>query len=67
MASMDDAKRVDELHGSLCILNEFRKKGSGRGRKKQPRMARLAFSPLQQDEVWPPPLFHEVEYPPIGS
>lgn len=67
MTSMDDAKRVDELNGSLRIVYEFRKKGSGRGRKKQPLIARVAFAPLRQDEAWPPPSYKETEYPPIGS
>jgi len=67
MASIEDAKRVKELNGSIRILNEFRKKGAGRGRKKQPRLARLAFAPIQKEVIWPPASFHETEYPPIGS
>lgn len=66
MTSIEDARRVKELNGSIRILNEFRKKGAGRGRKKQPRLARLAFAPLQKEAIWPPPSFNETEYPPIG-
>ena len=66
MASIEDAKRVKELNGSIRILNEFRKKGAGRGRKKQPRLARLAYAPLKKEAIWPPASFHETEYPPIG-
>ena len=67
MTSIEDARRVKELNGSIRILNEFRKKGAGRGRKKQPRLARLAFAPLQKEAIWPQPSFNETEYPPIGS
>lgn len=67
LASIEDARRVKELNGSIRILNEFRKKGAGRGRKKQPRLARLAYAPLQKEVIWPPPSFHETEYPLIGS
>ena len=66
MTSIEDARRVKELNGSIRILNEFRKKGAGRGRKKQPRLARLAIAPLQNEAIWPPPSFNETEYPPIG-
>ena len=66
MATMDDAQRVQELNGYLRLLNEFRKKGCGRGRKKQPRFTRVAFAPLREKEVWPPLEFDETEYPPIG-
>mmetsp|Transcript_33882 Transcript_33882/g.60910 ORF Transcript_33882/g.60910 Transcript_33882/m.60910 type:complete len:558 (-) Transcript_33882:547-2220(-) len=68
MASLEDAQRAQ----ALCFLRlsqEFSKKGNGRGKKKQQRMARMAFAPLKEGEVWPPSpgSFCEVEYPPIGS
>mmetsp|Transcript_26043 Transcript_26043/g.44245 ORF Transcript_26043/g.44245 Transcript_26043/m.44245 type:complete len:564 (+) Transcript_26043:25-1716(+) len=67
MASMEDSQRAQEMGGVLRLLHDFRKKGSGKGRKKQQRMARVASAPLREGEVWPPESFCETEYPPIGS
>jgi len=66
MANMEHAQRAQAL-GSLCLPQEFRKKGNGKGRKKQPRLARVAFAPIREQEVWPSKSFCETEYPPIGS
>jgi len=67
MASMEDSQRAQEMGGALRLLHDFRKKGSGKGRKKQQRMARVASAPLREGEVWPPESFCETEYHPIGS
>ena len=65
MASEDDARKVQELNGCLCLPNEFRRT---KGRKKKcQRVARLAFAPVREAEMWPPVSFCETEYPPIGT
>jgi len=66
MTSIEDAKRAQAL-GLIPLPRTFKKRGMGKGRKKQQRTARVAFAPLRQDEVWPPTPYNECEYPPLGS
>ena len=66
MASIEDAKKVQAFR-SIRLPQMFKKKGTGIGRKKQQRTARVAFAPLKEDEVWPLASYSEPEYPPIGS
>mmetsp|Transcript_19338 Transcript_19338/g.41960 ORF Transcript_19338/g.41960 Transcript_19338/m.41960 type:complete len:561 (+) Transcript_19338:60-1742(+) len=66
MASVEDAQRAQAL-GFVRLPQEFRKKGNGKCRKKQQRMARVAFAPLREQEAWPPESYCEMEYPPLGS
>lgn len=66
MATMEHAQRAQAL-GFLRLPHEFRKKGIGKGRKKQQRLARVAFAPIREQEVWPSKSYCETEYPPIGS
>jgi len=66
MANKEDAQRAQAL-GFLYLPQEFRKKGCGKGRKKQQRSARVAFAPLREQEMWPSESYCETEYPPIAS
>ena len=65
MVSVEDAMKAQAL-GRLCVPGAFKRRGAGRGRKKQPWMARVAFAPLRTDEAWPPTPFHQSEHPPLG-
>jgi len=55
MASMEDAQNA-QTWGSVPISCK----------KKRQRKARVEFAPLQDNEIWPPASYLEMEYPPIG-
>jgi len=65
MASIEDAKRAQGL-GTIRIPDTFKKKGTGKGRRKQQRTARVAFAPLREEEKLSSGSCFEPEYPPVG-